>query len=348
MSVDSLSTPVVLPQRAISERIDSVRYLMIVGIVLLHVPPYVPVEAVGTGLFEWWLAWVQHGVFRAAVPVLTAISGFLLFRAGLERDFTRLLVKKTRTLLVPLIVFNLPVALAVAVLQWRGGGVHDFSHGLYPPTATGWADALLGLWAIPVNPALHFLRDLYVVSLLAPLLGWLARRHPLAGLLALLAVSWWNLDGWLVLRDSMLVNFYLGALVVVRGWEPRGWDRWRWPLLMAFLVLSVLAVAFQDPLLYWLRLAAPLLVWPAAALLADTRLIRWLAGQSGSSFFIYVCHAPLLFGGWLMYRRVLADALPYWLFWWGSAILVIVSLRWLHRRVSARLPVASRLLLGGR
>ena len=348
MSTYGFSSSGGVADREIGERIAILRYLMIVGIVFLHVPPHIPVEAVGTGLFESIRAWVQHGVFRAAVPVLTTISGYLLFRGALDRDFPRLLRKKSHTLLLPLVVFNLPVALAVMYLQSRGAGIHDFSHQLYPPTLAGWGDALLGLRGIPVNPALHFLRDLYVLSLLSPILGWLARRYPASGLLGLLAVSWWNLDGGLVLRTSMLLNFYLGALVVARDWDPRGLDRWRWPLLTGFLALSVLAVAFQDQLLYWLRLSAPLLVWPAAALFTGTRPGVFMMGQSPSSFFIYVCHAPLLFGAWLLYRQLLAESLPYWLFWWVSAILVIVALRQLHRLLSARLPTASRQLLGGR
>lgn len=333
--------------RDLSDRIAILRYLLIVGIVFLHVPPNVPVEDTGPGLFESFRAWIQHGLFRATVPMLTTISAFLLFRGGLDLAFSRLLAKKSRTLLIPLVVGNLPVALALAWLQARGGGM-DFSHRLYPPETLTWANAVLGLGDLPVNSGLHFLRDLYVLSLLSPLLGWLARRVPLMGLLALLGVAWFDLDGNLIRRDSMMVNFQLGALVAVWGWDLRTLDHRQWVALWGFLTLSALAVIFQDSLLEVLRLSTPLLIWPASALLLGTPSRDFLVRQSAASFFIFLWNTPLLYGAWLIYRRSLADTLPYWLFWWSSAALTVVLLGLVQHWGSRLFPRFWWLFLGGR
>ena len=75
------------------------RYLMIVGIVVLHTPPYVPVAEMGPGLFDFIKAFFQSAMFRATVPVLTVISGYLLFQSGLDQHWMRLAKKKTRTII---------------------------------------------------------------------------------------------------------------------------------------------------------------------------------------------------------------------------------------------------------
>lgn len=316
---------------AVSQRIALLRYGLIVGIVFLHIPPYVPMEALDGSLFGGFVAWIQHGLFRATVPVLTTLSAYLLFSTGLQRNIKRLLRKKTHTLLLPLVLFNLPVALAVAMLQARGAGGHGFSHQLYPPQLMAWLDALLGVWNTPANYALHFLRDLYVVSLLAPLLGTLARVCPRTGLLLLFAVVWWDLDGDLVLRDSMLINFYTGALAALYRWDLQAWDRYRWIALGGFLVLSLAALPLQSELLLWLRLLSPFLLWPASALLLQLPWQTTFLRCSQDSFFIYLCHAPALFAAWLVYRQTLTDTLPYWVFWWLSGLLSVVCLGLLHR-----------------
>src|SRR5688500_8098676 len=96
-------------QKVIFERIAMLRYLMIVVIVVLHTPPYVPISVIGSGLFDFVQAFFQTAAFRATVPVLTLISGYLLFRSGLDQHWTQLMKKKARTILVPFLFFNLIV-----------------------------------------------------------------------------------------------------------------------------------------------------------------------------------------------------------------------------------------------
>ncbi|MDA1326673.1 MAG: hypothetical protein O3C34_18275 [Proteobacteria bacterium] len=86
----------------ISDRIELLRFMLIFGIVILHVPPYIPLGETADGWFPFIKAFFQHGLFRSTVPVLTCISGFLLFKAYLDQRVRELVVKKTQTLLLPL------------------------------------------------------------------------------------------------------------------------------------------------------------------------------------------------------------------------------------------------------
>lgn len=60
------------------ERIAAIRYLMILGIVFLHMPPYVPLDQLSGEGFDLVKGFFSHGLFRATTPTLTAIAAFLL------------------------------------------------------------------------------------------------------------------------------------------------------------------------------------------------------------------------------------------------------------------------------
>ena len=115
----------------VSQRIAILRYVMIFGIVVLHTPPYVPLDQTGSDLFALVKAFFQHAFFRASVPVLTFISGYLLFKNNLDLKFSRLLRKKTTTILIPLILFNLPFVIFLYLVQSNNTIAHDFTRQVY-------------------------------------------------------------------------------------------------------------------------------------------------------------------------------------------------------------------------
>lgn len=79
----------------IATRIDLLRFIMIFGIVVLHTPQYVNIADVGSGWFDLLKAFFQSAVFRCTVPVLTTISGYLLFKEGLDRNYRKLAAKRS-------------------------------------------------------------------------------------------------------------------------------------------------------------------------------------------------------------------------------------------------------------
>lgn len=316
------------------QRIALLRFLMIFGIVLLHTPPYVPIAEVANTPFEQFKALFQHAVFRTTVPVLTFISGYLLFQSGLDRHPGKLARKKFRTIVLPFLVFNLGL-LGVALGLHHGAGI-TLGNDLIPRDRKDWLDAAFGLTGEPINYPLNFLRDLVALMLMAPLLGWVLRRAPWLGLATVLLVFRFNLDGRFLLRDVMWPVFYAGGLAAVRGWNMRALDRYAPACLALFLALCVCVVHFRVANTNYLRMASPFLIWPAAALLVPTAFGRWLAGMSRYSFFVFVAHAPVLLATWMVYKRV-ADVIPYPLYWvlapiMTTALLVLVyrmAMRWM-------------------
>lgn len=314
--------------RDVRDRIAVLRFVMIFGIILLHTPPYVPMAEVGGSVFDAIKAFFQLAVFRATVPVLTVISGFLLFNAGLDRVPAKLFRKKWRSIVIPFLCFNLPLLpLAWAAQQWGG---MTMSVQLIPFETMRWLNAAFGLTDSPLNYPLNFLRDLIVLIALAPVFGWLLRRAPWLGLALVVLVFFPNLDGPLLLRDVMGILFYVGGMAAVQEWDLRRLDRYKWPCLLLFVAICVAVVEFRVANTTYLRLAAPILIWPASAWLVTTTVGGWLVRLSKYSFFLFLAHAPLLLATWLVYQR-LGAPVPYPWYWvltpWVVAAILIVVYR---------------------
>lgn len=321
-----------IPQDPVRDRIALLRSLMIFGIVVLHTPDYVPLSAVGSGIFENVKAFFQHAVFRTTVPVLTFISGYLLFRSGLDTRPADLARKKVKTIGVPFLVFNLGLMGAAFLMQWKFG-LHT-SPTLIPFDAGTWLNAAFGLTGSPANYPLNFLRDLLALMLVAPLLGWLLRHWQLPGLVLISVFFMNNLDAYFVLRNDMPILFYLGGMAALRQWNMSALDRYALPLLALFIGLCACVVFFEWRNTNYLRLVAPLLVWPAASLLLDTAVGRYLARMSKYSFFLFVSHAPILLVTWLAFQRA-GGRIPYPLYWVLAPVLTTMIVIAVYR-VAAR------------
>lgn len=331
----------------LSKRLWITRYLMVMGIVVMHLPPYQPLHELGNAPLDYIKAFFTHGVFRATVPLLTVVSGYLVFTSGLHRTPLRLLRKKTSSILLPLIVWNAPLVALIFLVQAYALSSHAFSATLYPFDLQQWLNALIGLQAPPVNYPLFFLRDLFVLSLLSPLFGLFLQRAPYLGLLAVLTVFYVDLDGDLVIRNSMLVSYYLGGLAVYRQWNLNAWDRHAKGLLLLFLGSSAAMVLFEVENRSYFRLLAPFMLWPALSLILNHRLGDWIYQHSKFSFFTFLAHGPLLLVFWLLFQK-LPGSTPYALFWLLAPPLTIGLCIVLGRGFKTWLPKTASWVLGGR
>lgn len=320
---------------------------MIFGIVILHTPPYVPLAETGASVFDFIKATFQHAIFRTSVPVLTFISGYLLFSARLDQKFQELALKKTKTILLPLVIFNLPLALLVYGIQANHLIEHEFSQTLYPFHLSTWADAIFGLFSSPINYPLNFLRDLYVISLLAPIFGFLIRKAPWSGLVATFVIFWFNFDGDLVLRNTMPIVFYIGGMAALHSWDLKKLDKIAILLLVLFLAFSFAIVFFQIENRNYLRVLSPILIWPASSLLVNTRLGAWLSGLAKYSFLTFLAHGPLLVLLWIIYQKS-SLALPYWLFWTTAPLIIAIAIVPIHIYGYRLFPKTMRFVIGGR
>ncbi len=333
--------------REISRRIEILRYIMIFGIVILHTPPYVPLIETGPTFFDFSKAFFQHAFFRSSVPVLTFISGFLLFSSSLDLKFHLLIKKKTKTILIPFILFNFPLVLLLYYVQYAHLFSHEFSNQVYPFDLMIWLDAVIGLNGSPVNYPLNFLRDLYIISICAPIFGILIRRYPWVGLIGVIILFWFNLDGSFILRSTMPIVFYVGGLAAVWQWDLKALDKYAVILLIVFVTLCISTIYFDIENRNYLRMVSPILIWPAASLIVNTRFGLWVSGISKYSFFTFLMQGPLLLAFWLGYQKVLSF-MPYWIFWLTAPFIIAIVLSYIYNIATYSFPKLMRLALGGR
>ena len=317
-----------LVDKAVKKRIELLRFVMIFGIVILHTPEYVSIANIGTGWFDLSKAFLQSAVFRCTVPVLTCISGFLLFSSGVDRDIGKLARKKFRTLAVPFFTCNTLLAALLYLMQSRYS--IPVSYQLYPLNPGTMLDAALGLSKNPVNYPLNFVRDLLALMLLAPFMGYLLRNAASAGLLLVVTLFWFDYEGNLVLRNEMAIMFYVGGMAAIQRWDIKRLDRHAGVCLALFLAMCTCIVIFKVENTSALRFFAPFLLWPTTALVVDTRPGTWLADRAKHSFFIFLLHAPVLVVSYAAYRCV-DEFIPYGLYWFATPLLTTWCLIITHK-----------------
>lgn len=320
---------------------------MVIGIIVLHLPPYQPLNELGSSIFDYIKAFFTHGVFRATVPVLTVLSGFLIFQFNLHLRPIKLFSKKTKAVLVPLILWNIPFVIAIYISQKYSVLSHEFSAVLYPFDLLSWINALTGLFDQPANYPLNFLRDLFAVSLLAPIYWLFLKRMPYFGLAVVLAVYYFNLDGSFVLRNSMLVSFYTGGLAATQNWSLTCLDKHAKFLFFVFIVSCAVIVLFGIENRDLFIFLSPFLVWPSMSLIIKTNLYEFLYKNSKSSFLTFLIHGPIILLLWLIFKKLPVDV-PYYVYWLLVPPITVCASIFFARCFNKYLPRISSILLGGR
>ena len=222
---------------------------------------------------------------------------------------------------------------------------HNFSANLYPIDLFTLLDKTFGLVSTPVNYPLGFLRDLFVLCLLAPLIGILLRHLPWIGLVGISLLFWFNWDGQLVLRNTMPINFYVGGMAAVLNWNLKRLDRFALPFMLLLIACCALIVALEIGDRRWFRVVSPLLIWPLTAAIVYAPIGRFCRRLSPDAFFIFLAHGPVLLAVWLAYNK-LSIGLPYELFWLLAPFVVLLLCLAAKRFATNYMPGVLAVMLG--
>ncbi|MCA1407566.1 acyltransferase [Ensifer sp. IC3342] len=109
----------------VSSRIDLMRIVLVSGIVFVHIPfdPQTSPFLGAYGFLDRVRVYLGESLFRVGVPCLNAISGYLLFRRGIDSfDYRRMLTTKARTIPLPFLIWSGAFFVAVLVAQPNGIG----------------------------------------------------------------------------------------------------------------------------------------------------------------------------------------------------------------------------------
>lgn len=344
----------------LSSRINLMRILLISGIVFVHVPhdpatsPFLGLY----GLFDWLRVFLGDALFRIGVPCLSAISGYLLFRRGVEAyDYKATLRSKSKTVLLPFLIWNGALFVMVLIFQRL-----DIGSGYFPDLWSVSTRELLGYGlateGLPINVPLYFLRDLFVCILLSPVLAFMIQRFAwptLAVLLIITAIP--DVTIFIVQKKSILFSFSLGIALALYSIDLKALDRYAAPLMIA----TIAAAALLATGLYltgpdfnvWLNVSRNLLavvgaigLWASSAMLIRSGLGQRLARTGSLSFWIFCAHYPLLVIMWMVWNRI--DTAHYPLFYISAILVSFIILVISNAQVRQHLPKLYGVLTGSR
>ena len=320
---------------------------MIYFIVVVHVPRMA--DYIDDPSFASYIGSLVHSLTRLGIPMLTCISGFLLFYSALDRDYTRLLRKRFVSLVVPLLVWNIPVVLGLYLVQSQGLVEYQFSarKTMYPFDPMTWINGVLSITDYPVNYPMHFLRDLFVLCVLAPLIGKLLRNLPFMGLIVLLVIFLPDLDGQLIRNNAMIISFYVGGMAATMNWNLKCLDGYAMFLICLLILICALGVSLGVGRPSWLPLLAPFVVWPASSILLGTRAGGWLIDQSRVSVFLFMFHGLMLLSLKAVFPTLYTSEYG-WLSWFAVPVLVAVVSQFVYLFLDRFFPTFLVLLMGGR
>lgn len=334
--------------KEVSARIASLRYPLLYLIVVIHVP-WLPRFSVDPGFTSFIGEFFNNGIVRVSVPTLSCISAYLIFSMKLDQDFKTLIRKRASALLVPMIVWNLPLVIFLYVIQKWSLTPYQFnpSGQMYPYDPMQWINGVFAVTNFPIVGPMHFMRDLFVVSFFAPIMGWFIRKAPLAGLVLVLAIFYPGLDGQLIRTNSIPISFYIGAMAAVQYWDLKRWDAYAVPIGGALLLICAMTVLLQLGRPMWLAVIAPFLVWPLTSRLVNTRAGRWFARNGQAAIFLFMFHGLVL----IFLLRAFPDYQrgPFeFLIWLAAPLMITLLSQQVYLLLARHQPALLSLLLGGR
>lgn len=358
---DCLPDMIPAPIARRSDAIAIARVICIVGVVYVHAwtgRGGADLDALRTTGQEM-LRWVLMEIFgRSAVPLLGFISGWLVGGSARTRHWRDHVTRKARTILLPMILWNM-----LAILLVSGASYFGTLKAPQPHSLIWLAQEIFILTRTPdINVQMPFLRDLFLCMVAAPLLvrapGWLLW-------LVVLAAGGAHIGGYgppVLMRASILFFFALGMLAQRGAAEQRVAA---WPMMAATLPFALLTVAQliatlrPDIMLLpvaaasldlALRVSAALFFWRLAWALAGTGARETLLRLEPYAFFLFCAHLILmwLFGPvlGLAFGR-LGDPL-YPLYLLIQPALVLAAIIGMARLLTRVAPRTAGILSGGR
>lgn len=341
-----------------SARIANLGFVAALLVVFIHLADAPTDLGTASGLTY---AVIRRVFATVAVPYFFLVSGFFLAKRSSEAGWwTSAVGKRLRTLGVPYLVWCAVPFLLFSVL-WPVGSPDGICARAQMKASSIAAAFGLNFFTNPeANRPLWYLRDLFLLVLLSPLIGWILRASrglALAAFLVLyLAVNPGTLDFpgfWMGQRWRIFWTFGFsleGLFYFSVGWflafHPMDLTRRAGLSLGAVgLLLGAVAVGLAAHGSPWSGYASELSVpFVMAGLWVLTPSVPWPRGLVGNAFAVYVMH-PIFLRLLLEPRRLLPDTPAMFAVEWLLAVLASVFVAIVLRKAS---PKAADLAFGGR
>lgn len=359
-------------QSLLSQTISSLRFPMSVMVVFIHANAVIQCLPVGSSFpfyakdhlfFRYIFELVSNIIARVAVPTFFIISGFLFFY-GFQfsvNAYLKKLKSRFHSLFIPYFSWNLLIIVFYFGLQYFTNGVlFGNNKALIDYTVNDFLALFWSsndFWSYPIDWPLWFIRNLMVLVVLSPIFFLVAKylRYWLVLILLVIWILGGSFSNCFIDFDSILF-FYIGACLGLNQVDFVSKVKKYQGVLLALYLLSVLAIfVFRVEgvvLRFSILVGITLFVSLFANLLDSGRICSdspFSVFLDSGSFFVFAFHAfPLVMSikVAIAYMRP-NTSLDFILIYFGCVFIVIALALCLFRLVK-NVPIAKRILIGGR
>lgn len=324
---------------SISEKIKLLRPLLIFLIVTTHIqgslyrPDLINIELEWSSFLHSYLSGI---IAVSALPLLSVISGYLAAYTYKKYSYFQTLKDKTNRILIPMLFWNL--VLALYIYNFQSDGI-DFRKDLilYPFNLDVWLYATTGIFRLPANPPLYFLKELFTCFLLLPIFFNISKNKALTALvLATIAyMSVKNIDLGFLHRVDIYAFFLIGLFInnnnIKENYEKYFTKKSK-ALYLFFFIISTLTLnlyAFKEEnsnFIYYIKLVTlvgPLAFWILSEHISGILkyFLIWLSPISFSVFLGHILILNLYWSIWINNLKINPIKSHYWIYWLTSFIL---------------------------
>jgi len=347
----------------LSKRIQSIRFLLISLIVLRHnilTEVRFPgrIEIVVIPEYMTIVQTVCNIIISSAVPLFSIISSYLLYSK--EIKFISVLKKKSKTILLPYILWTVLTLLFFFIAQNISLTKTYFASNLIKDfTVIDWIDAFVGKFTplrdyqYPLLYQFHFLRDLYILSLLSIVIKKIVDRFPLGTILLFFIIWIGNINIYLV-APRMLLFFSLGYYAVKYSLDCRTIDQIKtYNIFVLYAIIIIMNLFFGEkiPIIFNICVltGVTLFIKTTKYFINNDKIFNLLSRLAKYSFFVFATHSVVLaivnkisfkifsiHGGWILVQ------------YFGGTFLTISILALVGALIRKTFPKTYAILTGGR
>ena len=251
---------------------------------------------------------------RCPIPAFFLISGILLYRK--EFQCKENMTKKVRSLLIPyviLITFWIVFYAIVQRISFLSSFFSQPENIVSNWNLLAWIDKYIGFTGFPLVYPLWFVRDLFVLNILAIFFKKLVDRFPKAVFLVLIATLIFNFKlNLFFMQEKNTVFFILGYYMVKYDFKLESFNRIKMRYIIPLCALSVFVdVLTQDMSLHYLFRTASnimcfLLLLKISFLIIDGNKGDMLLKIGKYGFLVYLFHEMNM----KILKKIMAVLLP--------------------------------------
>lgn len=351
-----------------SIRLRILNFPLIIGVVYIHAYS-ATIEFGGVSLgpekVDYFTDFVRNlisqGIARLAVPLFFLMSGYFFFLGFVWswRGFGQKLAGRVKTLLLPFLFWTVLVA-AISYLGQYIPSVKEYFVGsgasLSNLSAYRLANIVFGFTGAPVAYHFWFIRDLMLLMVLSPLIILLLRYAAWLFLGGVFLT--WITGKWPIYSpDAVGVLFFaLGGYLAMQGKSLFMFDKYgRW-FVAAYISILIADVIWYDAsfnvCLHRCGIVVGLVAILSASkwVCANASMKSTLIWLSGSSFFVYAAHEPLLGIARTLAFQYASFSWPYTLvlIYLLVPLVVVAFLVVVHAVLGVCVPGMLKVVTGGR